>query len=160
MDFALVSLVVAAAAAITASSMLYDLIYYRLPNYLMLALLLLYPAYVLASPVDIPWGWDLVVALIVLVIGVAVYALGAIGAGDVKFAAIAFLWAGAANGLAYFIVFAIIGGVLSVMLLLGRPILAKFTQQDKLIRVWQLRAPVPYGLALGSALLLLWFGAY
>lgn len=160
MIFSMLSLVAAAASALTAASMLYDLLYYRLPNYLVLGLLALYPAYVWLAPHEIAWGWSLIVAGGVLLVGVLLYAVGAIGAGDVKFASVAFLWVGAGGALSYFIVFGLLGGLLSVLLLFGRPVIAKFRPQDRLIRVLQLRAPVPYGLALGGALLLRWFGAY
>ena len=151
------SLIIAAAVALTAATMVYDVMEYRLPNRLMLALLALYPFWVWYSPERIYWPLDLFVSLTVLLLGFAFFTFKWLGAGDVKMLAVSFLWVGMAGAWTYAAAFALVGGVMSLGLLFGRPIIAGFYAQDKLPKVLRLRAPIPYGIAIGGGMMWWWF---
>lgn len=80
--------------ALLLAAALTDIAYYKIPNVIVLAMLALYPFYVLANPVPVDWLWALGVAAISLAIGFVLFAKGIFGAGDVKLATVMLLWAG------------------------------------------------------------------
>lgn len=90
---------------------------YTIPNRLCLAALCLYPAYVLAmwdSTNPMQWINALLLAIAVFGCGIALFAAGAMGGGDVKLMALVALWAGPNLTLEYFFVMAMAGLVLAV----------------------------------------------
>lgn len=94
----------------------------------------------------------LAVALAAFVILIAAFALGWIAGGDVKLAAVVFLWAGPEYALAVGFVVAMAGGLVALSclmadLLLRLPLPAKMGAGLGLMSV---RRGVPYGIALSS----------
>ncbi|GIK96529.1 MAG: hypothetical protein BroJett029_07380 [Alphaproteobacteria bacterium] len=65
-----------------------------IPNRLPLAIVLLYPAYVLSAPAGVDWSGAAVIAGAALGLGIVLFAYGFTGGGDVKLFAAASLWAG------------------------------------------------------------------
>lgn len=143
------------AIGLTAWLMAADAVTFRLPNVVLLGLLALYPLWVVAHPEPVHWAWALLIAGVALAIGMGLFALNVIGAGDAKFAAVAFLWAGPEAGLPYFLYFSLIGGAMSVALLILRPLLQPW--EKHIPRLFCHHEPVAYGLAIGGGLLLVWF---
>jgi Flp pilus assembly protein protease CpaA len=86
----------------------------RIPNWLTASTAALYPVYLMLSPVPTAWPGALGLALLIGVIGVALFARQLIGGGDVKLIAAISLWA----GLEHFAVFALVttltGGALAL----------------------------------------------
>jgi prepilin peptidase CpaA len=62
----------------------------------------------------------LILAGIVFALGLAVFAAGAIGGGDVKLAAALGLWAGSTDAAGFLLVTALAGGALSILILATR----------------------------------------
>jgi len=139
--------------AIVIFAALSDLSRFRIPNAVSLALVLLFPLHVLASPVHVDWVGSLAVAGVVFLAGFALFASGLVGGGDVKLLAATALWAGQALVLPQLAVMAIAGGVLSVVILLlqfARRFLAGGLV-GLLVPDLNAAAPkVPYGLAIAA----------
>lgn len=91
-----------------------DLKEFRIPNQISLALLALYPLYVLASPTPVGWLMALAVGSLVFVAGLTLFFCGLVGGGDVKFLAATSLWAGAGLTLPLLVVMGLAGGVLGL----------------------------------------------
>lgn len=119
-----------------------DLVTYRIPNLLPLALVAAFPAYVLGT------GMGLEAALIHGLTGLAVLAAGFAlflarlwGGGDAKLAAAVALWAGS-GGIAGFVLFtALAGGVLAAFVLI----------RGRVRNVPPCLLRVPYGVAIALA---------
>src|SRR5690242_11071580 len=71
-----------------------DAMAFRIPNWISVGVLLLYPLHVLASDVPIDWHSGLITAGLVFAAGFITFAGGICGGGDVKLLSAASLWAG------------------------------------------------------------------
>ena len=91
---------------------------FRIPNIVCATIVILYPLYVTASTAPVDWIGGIVVAGVLLVIGLPLFALSWMGGGDVKLIAAVGLWPGPPLVGAYVIVTAIAGGLLSVAYLI------------------------------------------
>ena len=135
-----------------------DLNRYIIPNRVSIALLLLYPAHVMATtaPVDV-WG-AVLVAVAAFIVCAAFFAFGLMGGGDVKLFAVLALWAGPAAIAPFMLMTAALGGVLAMVLLsplgtlLPSPPLSLFKAG---LRPGRARQSMPYGVAIAGAGLLL-----
>jgi prepilin peptidase CpaA len=90
---------------------------------------------------------------IVLAIAFACFSFGWIGGGDAKFAAVATLWIGWDNAIAFICLASVFGGVLTVLILsFRRAVLPAFAiRQPWILRLHHDKAGVPYGIALAAA---------
>lgn len=103
---------------------LVDLLYRRIANELVLALLLAWPLFVGLDAIlaDDPWSVleaalrTLPGALLVLVLGFGLYRLGRVGAGDVKLMAVVCLWVGASQQLAFILIASLAGGLQALLM--------------------------------------------
>jgi len=86
----------------------------RIPNVLVVLLLVLFVVAALAGSGHVPWFEHLVPAVIAFAIGAALFYFGKIGGGDVKLLSVAVLWVGLA-GLSQFL---IVLGIAGIVLLL------------------------------------------
>src|SRR5579859_3724248 len=127
-----------------------------IPNPLVLALLALWPLELMVGPAPIaalPLLAAIGCALLVFVIGAALFARGLIGGGDVKLLAAAALWSGTAGTPQLVILTGLFGGVLAFFLLtpLGMQLSAlrgtALGPTDSAIE----SNSVPYGLAIAAA---------
>jgi prepilin peptidase CpaA len=89
----------------------------RIPNRLTAGLALLYPVYVLVSPVPVAWPAALGIAAVVFLIGLGLFARDLIGGGDVKLIAALSLWAGPEHFVWFMLVTTLTGGALSLICL-------------------------------------------
>lgn len=133
-----------------------DLMTYKIRNNLTLTLLLAYLAF--APIVGIPGeeiGRSVAVAGVVLFVSFALFAVGLIGGGDAKLAAVTTLWLGADNAFAYVLLLSLLGGVLAVIVYFcrTRPLPERLANT-----VWIARlraraegAELPYGVAITLA---------
>ncbi len=100
-----------------------DIRYYILSNKLCLVVALLYPIfittlYISGTPLAITYiGYSVGISLVIFLALVALFALGLLGGGDVKFIPAVILWAGPAHSLQFLIITAISGGVISMIYL-------------------------------------------
>jgi prepilin peptidase CpaA len=125
----------------------------RIPNRLCLALVAIYPAHVLASPVAVDWPGALLIATTVFAAGLGAFAAGWVGGGDVKLMAATALWIGPGSFIDFLLVTAIAGGLISVMMLSGiRFTAAQLADSTGLadIRDVLLGRSIPYGVAIAA----------
>jgi prepilin peptidase CpaA len=94
-----------------------DVVLYKIPNAVVLAILLLYPVYVIVTPAETDWAWALAIFAAAIVAGMGLSAAGIFGAGDAKLMAAVLLWAGPVLALLTLFICAITGGVLAAIML-------------------------------------------
>lgn len=94
-----------------------DVISYKIPNKVILAILAVYPVHVLVSPVPVDWLLGLATFAIALALGFALFATGKFGAGDAKLLAAVMLWAGPKLALPTLLICAILGGIVALAML-------------------------------------------
>lgn len=134
-----------AAAGIT------DLTSFKIRNGLMLASLLAYAALAPVSGLPVhDIGWS---AAAVLIVAFIAFALGWIGGGDAKLAAVTALWVGADHTAAYLAYTALFGGAFALGLLMFRrlPLPAVFQSSPWIARLHLASSGVPYGVAMAVA---------
>jgi prepilin peptidase CpaA len=131
-----------------------DFLTFTIPNRLVIGLL---AAFVVMAPIV---GMDVkTIALhaaagaLILSCTFAFFAFGWIGGGDAKFAAIIALWLGWSHTLEFVLTAAILGGVLTlIVLIFRRSMLPGFAlRQPWIFRLHSADAGVPYGIALAAA---------
>jgi prepilin peptidase CpaA len=93
---------------------------YLIPNWLSLAVLGLFPVYLVFSARPVDWAGGLIASVVLLVIGIGLFALKLAGGGDVKLLAATALWAGTKLVLPLLLVMALAGGVLALAFLVAR----------------------------------------
>ena len=111
-------------------------------------------------------GLHVAAGLLMLLVGMALFALGWIGGGDAKFVAATALWAGMGNLLPYLIWASVIGGVLTLLILVFRrmPLPLFMMRRNWIARLHNPKEGIPYGVALAIGGLMIfpqtvWFAA-
>ena len=154
--FALFALFPLAMAFAAASDLFTMTISNKLSLGLLAGFLVLFPL----AGVDLPtFGLHLLAGGVVLAATFTLFALGVIGGGDAKFAAVVALWLGWVHVLDFLVTAAIFGGALTLGLLLFRkwPALPAFAaSQPWLERLHDPHAGVPYGIALGAGAMMIY----
>jgi prepilin peptidase CpaA len=94
-----------------------DMIRLRIPNYLPVALVVLFAAYAIADamPLDAVL-WHVIAGVIVLAVGMALFAFGLFGGGDIKLLAAVALLIGWSSLLPLVVMVAVIGGLLAIVI--------------------------------------------
>ncbi|HEX5779777.1 MAG TPA: prepilin peptidase [Xanthobacteraceae bacterium] len=136
-----------------------DLLTMKISNRLSLGLALAFfpVAYLLGMPpVDI--GYHVLASAVVLGVCFSFFAMGWIGGGDAKLAAATALWFGFAHLPQYLFLAAIIGGILTLLLLKLRryPLPVSLVGTRWIERLHAPGTGVPYGIALAAAALLVY----
>ena len=137
-----------------------DILTLSIPNRYSAAIVLLYPSYVISTGQPVDWSSALLLALIALSLGFALFVGGLWGGGDAKFLGAVALWAGPDGFLELVFTTALAGGVISVFILLQyylpHAIASGFFRYRAALP--RLRAqPVPYGVAISIGAL---YGAF
>ena len=91
----------------------------RIPNRVSIAILILYPAVVLGGGAPIDWPGAVAVGALVFAAGVALFAFGVMGGGDVKLMTVSALWAGPALIGDFLVATSLAGGLLAVFILVS-----------------------------------------
>ncbi len=135
----------------------YDIFTMTIPNKISLALI---AGFVILAPLA-GMGWqDMAmhfgVAAIVLVVGYLFFLAGWMGAGDAKLLASSALWFGAASSVPYIMYASLLGGVLTLVIWLGRKarLPVEVFNKQWLTRLFDNKEGIPYGAALGPAALI------
>lgn len=139
----------------------WDLASYTIPNLLSLAIVLLFAAFAAVAMPLPALGSHLAAALVALAAGFSLFAAGFVGGGDAKLFAATALWFGFADLAQYMLAAALIGGALTLLLLLARrlPLPAVLAAQGWIVRLHDARAGIPYGVALAAGALAVLPGA-
>jgi prepilin peptidase CpaA len=148
---------------LTLTVILTDTARFMIPNWLVALLLLLYPVLLFLAPQLPDWKMALLIGGVTFGIGFLLFNFNLMGGGDVKLLAVLAVFAGK-EGIAPFIMgVGLLGGVLALGLLLLRPIatfaFSKLKNPPPIPRVLTIGEPVPYGVAIAIAfLLIVWQG--
>lgn len=138
----------------------YDLAAYRIPNWVCAAMAGAYlPVAILAGLPFGAIGFSLLVGVVMLMVGMVLFALKWVGGGDAKMLAAAAVWVGIDKSgsifgiLNYVVAAGLIGGIFALMLLSFRrmPLPATFAGQLWLNRLHTASEGIPYGVALAGA---------
>ncbi len=130
-----------------------DVTRYTIPNWLVGSLLVLYPLAVYLSPHMVDWKMALAAMAAVFAVGSVIFAARVMGGGDIKLITVLALWVGWQGLLDFVLLFAILGGVFSIFVLLGRKLQPYIPLKGKTPRLFQKNAPIPYGVAIAGAFL-------
>ncbi|MEM1399609.1 MAG: prepilin peptidase [Pseudomonadota bacterium] len=122
---------------------------YKIPNKISLALIGLYPAWVMATwPMVDPLG-GLMIGGIFLAIGFALFATGVVGGGDAKLMAAFGLWVGPTMAVQFLFLTAVAGGGLALTIFLyacGREQIWRNASWGTMRAIGA--QPIPYGIAI------------
>lgn len=130
----------------------------RIPNAVSIVLVGLFGLYWLLGGITAPVWYHVALAVGLLVLLFVFFAIGVLGAGDVKFLSALTLWTGPHNSAFFILTFAILGGLFALMLVILRavqkpypgiaetPVFAKFSR-------WARNGICPYGIPIGVAAL-------
>jgi len=133
---------------------------FKIPNWISLALLLLYPAAVLTSPTEVDWIYGVIVGGGVLVVGFGIFAFGGLGGGDVKLLVALSVWAGVKLLAPFLFAVVITGGFLVVFILIResrRNPKSNGTILENIRSSILSRTPVPYGVAIAAGSVVIFF---
>lgn len=135
---------------------LMDLFTMTIPNRISIILI---AAFLIAAPLT-GMGWEqffthVATGLAVLAFAFALFAFGLVGGGDAKLLSAASLWIGVDYLGSYMVITVVMGGLLSIALLLYRVMLPPrwLLNQEWAIRLHNKKEGIPYGLALSGAAL-------
>lgn len=133
----------------------------KIPNYISLIIIAIYPAVVLLSPVQIPWISGLMVAAVMFGIGFLLFVLGSFGGGDVKLLVALSLWAGQDKIFPFLVAVVLAGGVLVLALLVKEAFFGAdgLSKRGRIKAALRAKMPVPYGVAIAAGSLVI-FGSY
>lgn len=133
----------------------YDIFTMTIPNKITLVLIAAFAICAPLAGISLETAmWSVALSLLVLVLGFGLFSAGIMGGGDVKLLAASTLWFGTALTLPYLIYGGILGGLLTIAILLYRrlPMLPLFAMKFPwLERLHDKEQGVPYGAALGPA---------
>lgn len=94
-----------------------DIVAYRIPNVVIIMILVLYPIYVLVSPREVEWLYSLGIFAAGITVGLLMYYFKIFGAGDAKLMAAILLWAGPKMALIAFFLGALVSGLFSLIMM-------------------------------------------
>jgi prepilin peptidase CpaA len=140
----------------------YDLFTMTIPNRITFCLLAAFAVF--APLAGMGWetaAWHIGVALVVLVVGFGLFSLGVMGGGDAKLLAASALWFGTAFTLPYLLAASVLGGVLTLAIVIARRITLprSLLGVDWIARLHDKKQGIPYGAALGPAALYVFAGS-
>ncbi len=140
----------------------FDATRYIIPNWLVGAMLAVYPLAVVMAPHPVDWPMGLAALAVVFVVGYFVFAMKWMGGGDIKLLIACSLWVGFPHLLDFVFIVALLGGALSIALWgirKGEYLVLKGEQITRMPRILKSGEPVPYGLAIaGAFLIMMWLG--
>jgi prepilin peptidase CpaA len=145
------------AAAMVAAAVI-DVISYRIPNLLVLGLLVLFVLLAAINWREVDWFDHLAAAILVFGAGVFLYAFRQMGAGDVKLLGVVALWSGVV-ALPALLLFVALSGLLALLVIIAlRMIVPRLRPGQSsgtrtLPRVLTKRQGIPYAIAIGPGAL-------
>lgn len=127
-----------------------DFIQQRIPNWIVLALAALFLVQAVRHLHDVWWLGQLGAAITCLLVGMLLYALGQLGAGDAKLLAAVALWAGFSSVLPWLFLIAIAGLLVVALLVAARRLIPwrKWDPDGRLPKSLVAGQGVPFGVAI------------
>ena len=140
----------------------YDLFTMTIPNKITLVLLASFAVF--APLAGMGWEtalWHFGVAVCVLIVGFGLFSLGVMGGGDAKLLAASALWFGTAFTLPYLLAASVLGGLLTLFIVIARRIMLPqmLLNIPWIARLLDKKQGIPYGAALGPAALYVFVGS-
>lgn len=138
-----------------------DLLTYQIPNWVSISLSGLFLVYFCASAMSglplMPFLSGFGCGVFILLVGFTLFALNVIGGGDAKFTAVIAMWLGWGLILHYLFLATLLGGVLTVGIFCFRQLVIPLSllKANFIMRLYSKDEGVPYGIALGSAALVM-----
>ena len=148
--------------AILLLASLSDLRDFRIPNILVAALIGLFLVAAYFSPAGIDWRNHLTGAALLFAVGIVMFSVGFLGAGDVKLLAAVSLWVGLKLLLFYLFYLLLFGGLLALALIIlrfGIGKIAKHAGRQRPLAMPRVLMPhesVPYAVAIATAVIPVW----
>jgi prepilin peptidase CpaA len=141
----------------------WDAASFRIPNWINASILIFYPISYLLFDTQADWLMALAGFAVVFGVGYVIFAFNIMGGGDIKMLAVCGLWIEWSYALfEYVLGVALIGGLISLALIVGRPTVAYIASKCKegttIPRVLSYGEPVPFGIAIGSAFIIMMWG--
>lgn len=134
-----------------------DLTRMKIPNWISATLILsFFPAAFVVGLSPLEVGAHFGVGVLMLIAGMALFALRIIGGGDAKLMATASLWLGASALTPFLIWTAILGGALSLILIVGRGLAQPYTAGAPawIATLFRPKGDIPYGVAICGGVLM------
>jgi prepilin peptidase CpaA len=126
-----------------------DLLRFRIPNAIVLAIAVLFLPAALVASGEVNWLGHLGAGVTVLVCAAFMFHFNLMGGGDAKMLAAVAFWTGFATLLPFLVVVSVIGGVLALVLLVARFVCKRVPLVDW-PRLLLPGNPMPYGIAIGG----------
>lgn len=148
--------------ALMIAAALHDLTSFKIPNSLTLAMAATWPLAALAlGTAPMTMLASVILAAAVLFAGMLLFARGLLGGGDVKLLAAATLWVGPGALGSFFLLTALSGAALAVVLITFRkiPLPARFAAQGWLLDLHTRERAMPYGIAIAIGGISVWASA-
>jgi prepilin peptidase CpaA len=136
---------------------LHDLVTMKIPNWISLALIVLFfPAALAAGLGLIDLGVHVGVAILALIVGMGMFALNWIGGGDAKLIAACCLWLGWSGSAMFLLWTGVAGGLFCLLLIAARQHLQFLapTAPGWVARLLEPKGHIPYGVAIAIGALL------
>jgi prepilin peptidase CpaA len=132
----------------------------KIPNGVSIAVLSLFFVNFAAFAHSQDISGHLLVGGLTLALGFVIFALGFMGAGDIKLIAALMLWAGPKDAYAFLIAMTLIGGIFAALLLATRKVIGIWPSAyryvpSRRLKNWATRGIFPYGIAICTAGLIL-----
>jgi len=137
-----------------AGAALQDIAALRISNLFPIALILLFGVWLFANGIPANLWQNGLVFLAIAALGIALFAAGWLGGGDVKLLAAGALWFDVRGGLSLFIYMSLCGGLLSLLLVFGRRMIPAAARERLGWPGLKTRGPIPYGIAISTGILL------
>lgn len=136
-----------------------DALTLAIPNELVLGMAVAFPIAALVAFKNVAWISHIAAAAIVLVLGAALFRLGAFGGGDIKLWAAVALWTGLEPLFYQAVCITLLGGAMGLFVVLARAILARWgaslrIRPERLPRVLRPKGAIPYGVAIAGGAIL------
>jgi prepilin peptidase CpaA len=131
----------------------WDIASYTIPNFISVILLVAFAIMAMTAGYDAAsYESHALAALLALIAGFLLFALGYIGGGDAKLFAAVAAWFGMQDLMSYILISSLFGGALTVLLLMVRqwPLPAALASHSWIQKLHEPRGGIPYGVALAA----------
>ena len=138
------------AAALLVAAAINDALHYRIPNKICVAMMLMFPLFVVTAPHGLDWKQNVMVFALILVSGLAMFMGHFAGAGDIKLLAVTGLWAGPHLVAMFLVGTAVAGGLVAIGMAALTHMRNRAAHLKRQPAVPVAKVPIPYGMAIAA----------